>query len=586
MKQNLYFFLLVILLVNLKTTVYSQICPRVTLSKDTIKVCRMNSYAYVTVNISTVARGKWSHSGTGKLYPKDTSVSYYVSYADNQARKPINVSYTVEATTTCPVASDTVVVIPVADPTITFSENNPYVCEGDSVTLEPLVVGASPFIYEWVVENVKSPVTIGKLTVSGSSKPTGKSIIFYVTDVNKCYNKDQVIVRQVPRPNINIGTDRVVNNKLISLKADTSKSKTITWNTSGSGMFSQPSSVATDYTLSDEDANNGIINISASAGNGYCFEKQEISIAYIPENSISGSVYAGADRLDAGVANLFKYSDGKYQSVYRSIVPDISGTDYNVKADSGRYLIMVSPLPKSKFFNSYLPTYYIKSTQWNTAELLNANFQNLLEKDIHLVQFTSADPLWNTGNETITGSVYYTSNPNQRVEANDKNLLSGIIYLMNSAGAKITYTLIDNDGIYTFNNVKAGDYKLIVEYAGVQTQQPVVIVADNDPLTSKSIDLAVNENIVTAVWNSAVTANSLTIAPVPATRILNVSIPQSEEMIDSKITIFNYHGIPVYEDPAIADHVISINIEGLEKGVYLLRWENSGRSLAQKFIKE
>lgn len=532
--------------------------------------------------------GKWFVSGNGKFEGGDNlpNVTYVPSWEDYD-RGHVIINFNPTTAPNCPPQSDTLVVT-FSKISVDFTPAIKTVCEGDSVDLLPIVKGNGPLTYFW--PSINSNKEKEKVAVY---KDRGYRVV--VTNEFGCQASDSIYFFVDSRPTLYAGTDLTVKSDYVLLEAKFTNATGVKWSSFNTGNFVNDNSISPHYYFSEQDKEKGFgyIFVRTTGGSNACPAAADtIKINYIPSYNISGYIYAGEEKSVSSLLSLYKLVDQKYELQDTMVFQSTLGSEdlsYSFKyRDNGKYLLLADPLPYGSLYGKYIPTYYTNALDWKSATVIEINNAHKPEIDIHLVPFTSTDPSWNTGNETISGSVVEIMQTNASLRASAENgMPMVIIYLTDKNGGKLAYTISDNQGQFAFNNVKAGEYKLLVEYAGINFQQAVTTMVDGDPSTPQEVTLNVTKEFLTGIQNNKFTKALLSVYPIPASTELNITLPESMNASSIAVSITNSLGQEVVKEQLpLQVNYTKVNIQMLPKGIYGIRLESEEGSYLGKFSKE
>ncbi|MEI8202009.1 MAG: PKD domain-containing protein [Bacteroidota bacterium] len=294
-----------------------------------------------------------------------------------------------------------------------------------------------------------------------------------------------------------------------------------------------------------------------------------------PQNTyqVSGMVTVGPT-TPADIGNVILYEINTSSTPFvvtqtTSIVQDSSGYAYYTFSNlpNGSYLAKAMLTPNSQYYLTTLPTYHESSLEWNTADLITVNGNNVTA-NIHMILGNNSN-----GNGSITGNV---------VQGGSKGPGDAIanveIVLLNEAGSAVKYTTSASNGSYSFSNLAYGTYRIIAEIAGL-TCAPYTIVLSSTNTTASNVIVTVNTtNAVINGIESSIQANSISeIFPNPSTGDAYINMVGNDNV---KINIYNASGLLLSsnEYSINGSKRITLNSQQLPIGVYTVCIENNQKN--------
>ncbi len=189
---------------------------------------------------------------------------------------------------------------------------------------------------------------------------------------------------------------------------------------------------------------------------------------------IGGSLFVSEDEsLTAGSITLLKVrSDGPYDTI--SVKPLLPTGVYNFEnVILGDYVVITEPFDLDRF----LPTYHENSIQWDLANVIPLN-DDTTGIDIRVqeipVPFTPED-----GNGAIGGEIFsdFPDEEGGRIQARRRVRRVGCALRRRRSQGRtdeededfplVAYTMTDDEGRFTFQNLPVGLYRLFIEYPGI-----------------------------------------------------------------------------------------------------------------------
>jgi len=210
---------------------------------------------------------------------------------------------------------------------------------------------------------------------------------------------------------------------------------------------------------------------------------------------MAGSLRVSDDEfLTAGSITLLRVTDGPFDTI--AVEPVLANGMYQFEnVVLGDYIILTEPFDEE----TYLPTYHEQSIQWDLANVVPLN-DDTVDIDILVeavpVPFTPDD-----GNGSLGGEIFadFTDEGNEggRIEARRRVQRVGCALRRRRGQGRgegteedefelVAYTMTDDEGRFSFENLPVGLYRLFIEYPGI----PI----DEDAFTEFQIGEDMDEN--------------------------------------------------------------------------------------------
>ncbi len=148
----------------------------------------------------------------------------------------------------------------------------------------------------------------------------------------------------------------------------------------------------------------------------------------------------------------------------------------------GVYLVKAALGPNSALYADYLPTYYDMSSFWAGAQLVEAGGDA-----ITLNMVPGQNP---GGPGFIEGSVFEGAGKTNEIPVSEAQVM-----LLDVEGQALRYTMTDLEGYYSFEEVPEGDYEVMVEIIGKDSQKYPVSI-ESSSLSNSDVSFAVYQNEV------------------------------------------------------------------------------------------
>lgn len=279
-------------------------------------------------------------------------------------------------------------------------------------------------------------------------------------------------------------------------------------------------------------------------------------------NGVSGVVqdFINGNPVEA-IVSAFKLTNGRFKP-FKSLRTDSTGTYLIENLEPGSYILYARPrLP-------YLPGYYKQDTvalRWSEADTVVVTESGIVS-GLAINLITSPD----TGFAKITGTV--------KTILGD-NLAGATILAININGEVSAYTTSSSDGSYSFENLTAGEYTLIVdnpEYENTADNEFVNVDYGNNSIKNK--DILVSPASTTGVIknNNSIPVNySLSQNypnPFNPSTTIRFTLPERTQV---KLEVYNLIGQKIKElvndELEAGQYDVTFDGTNLSSGVYLYR---------------
>jgi hypothetical protein len=170
---------------------------------------------------------------------------------------------------------------------------------------------------------------------------------------------------------------------------------------------------------------------------------------------IGGYIYASLKKIDKCRVYLFRYNNelDRFEIVDTTEVNKNRGFYLFRNCTSGKYLIKALPDSRSVYFNCYFPTYYGNELLWSKSEPIQLN-ESRYFYNIHLKKVRKI-----SGINCIKGVVLKNNKPQNNIQ----------VILFDADNVPVKYDVSHQNGVYGFNNIPYGSYKLYVDLPGENT---------------------------------------------------------------------------------------------------------------------
>jgi PKD repeat protein len=242
----------------------------------------------------------------------------------------------------------------------------------------------------------------------------------------------------------------------------------------------------------------------------------------------------------------------------------------------GDYYIFASLTPQSQFFYDYFPTYFGDAVTWSGATLITLGEpQN--PYNIHLVPVEGVS----SGSGIINGSVTMgegKGDPGTNIT----------VMLMDESENTLSFTESGDEGLFSFENLAFGTYKLRVEIPGKPSAIATVTLQESNPEGDVTFIVKDTEVVLTAgkIPSFANFVGEIFPNPVAESADLEIDLIGSATL---NLRILNQLGQVVQSSRlnlAQGTHLIHVETAALNSGFYTLQiTSDNGGMLVKKFIK-
>lgn len=272
-----------------------------------------------------------------------------------------------------------------------------------------------------------------------------------------------------------------------------------------------------------------------------CTDSTLTTIQILPPINLSGNVYAGESPISLGHVYLYRLNGiEQVELVGKSTLSE--GFFEFLELAPGNYFVQAIPeytfpYPVIPF---YYPVYSGGSTRWQAADIFNTSS---LPQDVSL-NLGFYDDFF-TGEAAVYGSV------SQSGKSDDRPL---IFYLSDGDEVIYRFTIPEENGRFSFEDIPFGDYTLIPERAGKTSESFDIQLSADHPEEADIVFLETDQTIKPdlSAAGEKIRNNKLVIHPNPASNYLVIRYPKtSSEALQVKIIrpvtgalVFNKSVIP------------------------------------------
>jgi len=253
----------------------------------------------------------------------------------------------------------------------------------------------------------------------------------------------------------------------------------------------------------------------------------------------------------------------------------------------GDYRVVYIPMSNNNHQN--IPTYFTKTPYWESASVLDIGIGDTLSKvNIERIELSAM-----AGDKTISG--YLTKSDEKSANADEDNFFDDIsVIIENSVDSSVAaYTSPDSIGYYEINSMVEGNYNILVDKPGYVLANKHAVILSGETEIISGLNFTFGSDSTIAATNTVFAdffinqQEKYTIYPNPANEKILVKVLNRENSI-KKIKILNIQGISVSSliisdsDPSS----ISINIQHLKPGIYIVKLTTEAEEISKLFIKK
>lgn len=245
-------------------------------------------------------------------------------------------------------------------------------------------------------------------------------------------------------------------------------------------------------------------------------------------------------------------SDGYFRIPYQYDVP---------------YLLYVVPniTNEPHYFPEYFPTYSGDQKCWKEAKnIFPENFDSIQ------VDLVKRDSIF-YGHAFINGNI--KDFHHKSLNVNETSVL-----LLNEDYMPLKFAFFNFDSSFEFNNIPYGDYYLLVDVIGYNSEPISVSLTKENP--SKEVNFTMNEELISTVKKSFL-AKEYTIYPNPFSSNVNISLENNPHGV-IPIHIYDVSGKVVYSNQVEGNQIVTLDLSNLLDGLYILHTPTQVFKIAKK----
>ena len=442
------------------------------------------------------------------------------------------------------------------------------ICFGASIGLS----ASGGFTYNWTPPTGLSSTSIYNPTASLTSTTTYTVI---GTDTNGCMNTDNITITVNPEI---VLTGNVTNASCYGM-CDGSITLTPSGGTPAYTYFWSPSGNTTKNITT---LCTGTYTITVTDASG-CTAVDSFAISEpVAGGTINGVVYYQTIPITSGVEELIR-KDGSLPTdmtlVQTVNINPTSGEFIFFELPAANYIIKV--LGDTTMYNC-AATYYNLTAQWQLAQelIITSSCFDSAYVDIDLIELPSNSGTGAVNGRLVEGSGLFNKAPGEPLGDID-------ITLNQSPGGTImAATTTDSLGYFTINNLPMGTYTVYADMMGYNVTLQTIDINATTPsydvvlCSDTAIDMIdMCEMTVTSVKKVA-TTNQLSIYPNPAKDVVNI-VYNGNEALNLEVT--DITGKKIMSETLKTK---TIDVTGLNQGLYFVRLYNQNNDFVQKLVVE
>ena len=407
---------------------------------------------------------------------------------------------------------------------------------------------------------------------------------------------DSFILSIIDDPQAFAGNDTVViaDSEISLVDAIAQNFDSVSWFTSGDGVFNNDKLVNPVYYPGVTDTESGIVFLEIIVYSICGTANDTVSIVIEPHYSIEGKLWTTGRSENQGVVIAYKRNDEDA----RAVQIESTGSDGAFRFEKvmkGEYYLYA--LPDTNNPDNAVPGYYANKLRWQSAYLLPVD-ADVYDIDI---QLPSTDFQLPVGEGSISGhmvlpqnskfnsDIYCTPWFDYNNEIFCRGGLSNVtVLLFNHTKSKLLdYTLTDELGDFYFSRLPYGAYVVDAEKAGFLSIASPIINLSPEYKNETGVVLEITQHKIGIYFDSnESTTSSTTVFPNPATNEIN--IPYSNPLFLSlRIDIYDIYGnMALVRDIPSGNisSVYNIDISGLSPGLYFGKVNNSNQTVHFRFL--
>ena len=293
--------------------------------------------------------------------------------------------------------------------------------------------------------------------------------------------------------------------------------------------------------------------------------------------------------LNSGTVEI--YSDISNQlTLQKTDVLDATGNFLTDGLSQGNYLLLLKPnLVK---YPTAINTYYSLAPQWQMASILAINpdtmFNDVVIEALKTKSLTGLGILSGTITQSSKKFVGITTSSNEveaRVVKGASVVLVGKASKGNVPGEVYAQTVTDSAGNYTFSNVPAGTFDLIVDITGVPLLNYYTVEVKDSAVSIGGLNYTVGGGGISFTTGIQTVSNpDLLVYPNPSNGEINILMGEFSGKVELGVYDMSGRLLMRKELNTEPGSVYPVNLGGLSRGIYNLVMTNESGKVVRKII--
>jgi hypothetical protein len=360
---------------------------------------------------------------------------------------------------------------------------------------------------------------------------------------------DSFVLGFIPNPTVMAGNDTIIfpDSSFLLNAAIASYYESLTWLSSGDGIFDDASLLHATYTPGTFDQENGIVKLSLIAESDCGVAIDSIFLRIEQFSSVQGRVHAGNMPANPAVVIAFL----KYQEETRAIsmaAVNQAGEFYFPNLIRSAYYLYA--VPEAFSMQNALPGYYFHDLFWQDAHLLQLSgdayeidIRLPLKPDNFITGVGMISGIFTTApEEFLDWDIYgrdWFRNPEVPAEPQSQQAKNITVLLFNKdLSIPIAFTLTDENGFFEFPGLPFGAYRVLAEKAGYSSESSPVITLNEANPERNNIEVSVKSKVISISFTEENKINPLRVFPNPTHDRLTIDLRDTEDKILG-IEVFN-----------------------------------------------
>lgn len=296
---------------------------------------------------------------------------------------------------------------------------------------------------------------------------------------------------------------------------------------------------------------------------------------------IAGTALLNGQPLTSGVVELFGLNTDSTQANLVASQDLTTGDFVFSNLEPASYILKVTP--DATDFPGALPKYYDQAYLWADATILSLPCSDYSFG-------LSLAPVPN-GSGTVSGTVYSTTSTLRVTQDFDdfQPVANKDVWLFSTIGNQpIAIKRTNSNGIFTFENIEAGVYYVVVDVPGLPIEDRYEFsLSENE--TKTNIDYLVGKNKIVK-YDQQVGINSLKFSharvyPNPFNQYLNVSgMPEAEYLLEltdmsGRVVLRTYQKLTAYSE------LLNLPLDKVSQGMYVLSFTSAQGRFQTRLLK-